>query len=337
MKPIKLDESIKQKAYELLADILNDYKGDEDFNIKITPDVLLTNDNNIQKPIVYLTAQTYVKIQKLIDASSDELAWHGTVTKLDNAYLIDDIFVYPQTVTSVTVDSDEEAYAKWLMELDDNIINHLRFQGHSHVNMGVTPSGRDTGNWHAFLNLLKDDEFYIFCIANKKDQFYWTIYDMKTNIIFENKDIEMVVIDADCLSIKDWVKENIQTYIKRQPITANARQGFANNSANTPAVNPSSYILVDDDRPSAVQSTVFDKWIPDRLRAAAGLIDISYDPDTDTYYADGFVPGFVYNSAWGSYTMEGFNCRTRYGAPAIHNASKEIKKTNGKRGRPSKK
>ena len=118
MKPIKLNEDIKQKAYDLLTNILNDYKGDEDFNIKITPDVLLTTDA-VQKPIVYLTVQTYIKIQKLIEASSDELAWHGTVTKLDNAYLIDDIFVYPQTVTSVTVDSDEEAYAKWLMELED--------------------------------------------------------------------------------------------------------------------------------------------------------------------------------------------------------------------------
>ena len=336
MKPIKLSDDIKQKAYELLTNILNDYKGDEDFNIKITPDVLLTTDK-IQKPIVYLTAQTYVKIQKLIDASTDELAWHGTVTKLDNSYLIDDVFVYPQTVTSVTVDSDEEAYAKWLMELDDDIINRLRFQGHSHVNMGVTPSGRDTGNWQAFLNLLKDDEFYIFCIANKKDQFYWTIYDMKTNIIFENKDIEMIIIDSDCLSIKDWVKENIQTYIKRQPITTNVRQGFANNNAHTPTVSTPSYTLVDDNRPGAKYSKVFDGYIPDRLREAAGLINISFDPDADMYYADAYLPGFMYSSVWGAYTMEGFACRTRYGAPATHNASKENKKTNGKRGRPSKK
>ena len=127
MKPIKLNEDIKQKAYELLADILNDYKGDEGFNIKITPDVLLTTDD-IQKPTVYLTAQTYVKIQKLIEASSDELAWHGTVTKLNDAYLIDDVFVYPQTVTSVTVDSDDEEYAKWLMELDDDIIKYINLK-----------------------------------------------------------------------------------------------------------------------------------------------------------------------------------------------------------------
>lgn len=336
MKPIKLDENIKQKAYELLTNILNDYKGDEDFNIKITPDVLLTTDN-VQKPIVYLTAQTYIKIQKLIEASSDELAWHGTVTKLDNAYLIDDVFVYPQTVTSVTVDSDEEAYAKWLMELDDDIINRLRFQGHSHVNMGVTPSGRDTGNWQAFLNLLKDDEFYIFCIANKKDQFYWTIYDMKTNIIFENKDIEMIVIDNDCLSIKDWVKENIQTYIKRQQTTTNVRQGFANNNTHTSTISTPSYTLIDDARPNVKYSKVFNDYIPDKLREAAGLIDISYDPDTDTYYADAYLPGFVYSHAWEAYTMEGFTCRTRYGAPATHNASKENKKTSGKRGRPPKK
>ena len=336
MKPIKLNDDIKQQAYNLLTNLLNDYNGDEGLNIKITSDVLLSNTADIKKPFVYITTDAYLKIKTLIDSSSDELAWHGTVTKVDSNYLIDDVFVYPQIVTSTTVDADDEAYAKWLMELDDDVINRLRFQGHSHVNMTVSPSGRDTTNWQSFLNLLKDNEFYLFCIANKKDQFYWTIYDMTTNIIFENKDIEMRVIDPDGLSIKDWVTENVQTYIKRQPVSKPAHEFAKSYTCGVLPRAPYHQTTMDDDTGPVFNESTQD-YIPTELLNVAGTTNVGYDLETDTYYADGYIRGFVFDSTWGAYTCVGFRCRTLYGVPPKNASEKKTKKTTAKKNKTTKK
>lgn len=339
MKPIKLNEDIKKKAFEVLTSMLENYNGDEGLNIKITPEVLFSNASEIQKPRVYITAEAYLKIKMLIDSSTDELAWHGTVTKMNSNYLINNIMVYPQTVTSTTVDANDEEYAKWLMELDDDVINKLRFQGHSHVNMPVSPSGRDTTNWQSFLNLLKEDEFYLFCIANKKDQFYWTIYDMADNIIYENTDIEMIVIDTTGYSLKTWVSDSTSKNITKQRAAHEFARGYT--GTQTPVKpSPIGYTRVitkpvDDTGP--VFDNLFDEYIPTELLNEAGMVNVGYDIETDTYYADGPLPSFTFDNTWGAYTCAGIRCRSIYGTVPKNSAGKNKTKTTGKRGRPPKK
>ena len=78
---------------------------------------------------------------------SGEKWQHGTVLRTENSksdsneFIVEDIFVYPQEVTGSTVTTDQEAYSKWLYELDDDIFNNLRMQSHSHCNMGVSVYG----------------------------------------------------------------------------------------------------------------------------------------------------------------------------------------------------
>ena len=47
--------------------------------------------------------------------------------------------------------------------------------GHSHVNMGTSPSATDTKLQEDHLAQLQDNDFYIFLIVNKKREIWCTI------------------------------------------------------------------------------------------------------------------------------------------------------------------
>lgn len=112
-----------------------------------------------------------------------------------NEYYITDILVYPQKVTGATVNTDQEKYEMWLMQHEDEVFNNIRMQGHSHVNMGTTPSGVDETHQAKILEQLEDDMFYIFLIWNKSNSKFIKIYDLKKNILFETTDVSVEVLD----------------------------------------------------------------------------------------------------------------------------------------------
>ncbi len=161
------------------------------------------------KATLYFTEKAWVKMQFLVMKTDKEIAWHGTAERLDgeeNAYLINDILIYPQSVTGATVNTDQDRYREWWEEFDDDMINSIKMQGHSHVNMGVTPSGTDLTNNEAILAQLRQNSFYIFLIWNKRDEQTIKIYDMQKNILFETKDVEVMVVDGEC-KIMEFMQE----------------------------------------------------------------------------------------------------------------------------------
>jgi hypothetical protein len=144
---------------------------------------------------VWLTEKAYIKILSLLMEFSDEVAWHGTVSRSDvNEFIIEDILVYPQEVTGSTVVTDQEAYTEWLYGLDDETFNKIRMQGHSHVNMGVSPSGVDDNHRRQILGQLEPDMFYIFQIWNKSLNVHTLFYDMENNILYEDNDVDVKLL-----------------------------------------------------------------------------------------------------------------------------------------------
>ena len=89
----------------------------------------------------------------------------------------------------------------WLMNHEDDVFNNIRMQGHSHVNMGVTPSGVDNSLYERILEQLDDEMFYIFLIYNKKGDKTFKIYDLAKNILFETGDVTVKVLDDDADSV----------------------------------------------------------------------------------------------------------------------------------------
>lgn len=147
-----------------------------------------------------LTPNAYMKTLELVNHFTSEVGWHGTVERVEGqpaTFRLTNILVYPQQVTGATVNTDQEEYQKWGGSLPDEVYNNMHFHGHSHVNFGVSPSSVDLQHREGIISQLKDDDFYIFVIVNKKNDWSIAIYDMPTNTLYETKDVELCVEDVD--------------------------------------------------------------------------------------------------------------------------------------------
>lgn len=162
-----------------------------------------------QKVFFYIDA--FRKMKRLVKYYDKEVRWRGVAyRKGDNAFLIKDILVYPQQITSRSVTVDPVKYGEWFMSLPDEEYEHLRFQGHSHVNMPSFPSGIDQQQMNDAYETLRGDDFFIHIILNKENKYWIQIYDKKTNIYYKNKDIEVIVEHPTILSFLDNNKEKIE-------------------------------------------------------------------------------------------------------------------------------
>lgn len=163
-----------------------------------------------RKATIHYTKEAWEKQLRILKEFDKEVAWHGVAYRgedesLDD-YYITDIMVYPQTVTATTVEMDTEEYAKWLMEnYDDERFDNIHMQAHSHVNMATSPSTVDLAHQEEILNMLDDENFYIFMIWNKSLNKTLKIYDIKKNVLFESTDINIRVDGYE--EIDDFIKQ----------------------------------------------------------------------------------------------------------------------------------
>lgn len=185
--------------------------------------VSLPKDQN--KVQLFFTPKAYIKMFSLVDEFSTEVQWHGLVKRIDDfSFVITDILVFPHEASAATVISDEEEYTKWLDTLDDEDMSQLRFHGHSHVNMGITPSVTDNtyrknllGNFGTPAE--NDDFFYIFLIANKRREYNIQVFDFKNNSLYDYKDDEVdviVLLDEDEI-INTFINEAKRLVKKPEP------------------------------------------------------------------------------------------------------------------------
>ena len=85
MRPIRLNNEHVETLKAQVEAMLNMYNADENLTLKLDTSVVTTD---IPKPIVALTTTAYVKMTYLIHNCNKELAWHGTVSKINNNYSI---------------------------------------------------------------------------------------------------------------------------------------------------------------------------------------------------------------------------------------------------------
>lgn len=204
-KPIKMTEQLLtecRSAFEKALQLTKLADGKLNFTKTFTIDD--------RKAIIYFTGAAWTKMVMLIKEFDKEVAWHGVAYRGEDEsrdeYIITDIIVYPQEVSGTTVEMDTEKYAMWLMEnADDERFNNIHMQGHSHVNMGTTPSSVDLNHQEEILNMLGDNDFYIFMIWNKSFSSTNKIYDLKKNVLFEDKDVTVKILGDN---------EDLDTFIK---------------------------------------------------------------------------------------------------------------------------
>lgn len=191
MKPIFLSEEDKAKMLEEFKDQLDKeslFDGTLKFERKWT-----YNDTKEERAVIIYTPEAYLKTIQLIKEFNGEVAWHCLVERGDEGeYIIYDVLVYPQEVTGVTVNTDQQEYTQFLMDLTDDEANAMHVQCHSHVMMSTNPSSVDLNHQSQIVQSLRSG-FYIFQIWNKKLETTSVIYDIDNNIVYENKDIDIEV------------------------------------------------------------------------------------------------------------------------------------------------
>lgn len=177
--------------------------------------------------IVQFGELAWHKMQSLIREQDKECAWHGLCQRADkdgkHIYAVSDILLYPQKVTGTEVKESEKA-GLWKVSLEPEVRAKIRMQGHSHVNMGVTPSGTDNALYNDILSTCTPDSFYVFMIFNKSGNNWMQIYDFEKNICFEDSDISIEVND-DGLGLEAFVNsasEYIEEYKYEKPAQKNA-------------------------------------------------------------------------------------------------------------------
>lgn len=220
MKRLSFSEADKAKMIEEFTLSLQNFRSNQDrftYEKKFS-DLTKEYEEKVNKPIIYFSMEAWIKMIQLVKDCDKEIAWQATVEKRkfknkenskDFYYYIKQVFVYPQKVTGTFVDTDEVKYAEWSLQLEDEVYNNLRFQGHSHVNMGVTPSATDLNTYQNFLDQLSKDDFYIFMILNKRNEVNIMVYDYAQDMLFENKDCYIDIITSQG-SLTKWSEENMK-------------------------------------------------------------------------------------------------------------------------------
>lgn len=141
---------------------------------------------------VGVTPIAEAKMNALVQGCSLEIAWRGVVNRIDDwTFIIEDVYLPKQTVTGASVEIEAEDMTNLRNRLvQEGVIEPvtdpnakptkgLYFHGHSHVNMGVTPSGIDEATRKEEME--SNVPFYVWMIRNKRGETSCCVYIDNTN------------------------------------------------------------------------------------------------------------------------------------------------------------
>lgn len=160
-------------------------------------------------PRVLVSRLAYNKMWHYVDLATKEVSWLGIVVEQGNNFLVEDVFLLKQEVshteTEITTDGLAELGQEILAKPNGmEIWNNVRFWGHSHVNMGTSPSATDEGQMEVFQET--GHPFFIRGILNKQGQMEFTIFLYSAGI---------KIIDSEW-SISEPVDESIREEIEKE-------------------------------------------------------------------------------------------------------------------------
>jgi len=225
------DPLTKEEWLEILTKAIEDKKIDLTYKsaISINLSDLIINQycEKFKPPQLLIMTSAYLKMMSLVQSTDKEIAWHGIVEKREDTLVITDILVYPQETTGTTADADEDAYGPWIVK-NHKVVNRLRMQGHSHVNMSVFASGTDMDSFKKLMAQVKD--YYIFLIVNKKWEIKCYYADVASGIFYE--DVPILIATKEPFNLAEWTREQM-THVKAKSY-ARSNTGYPVNSYPLP-------------------------------------------------------------------------------------------------------
>ena len=143
----------------------------------------------MESPQVLLSREAYKAMCYIVEAAPEEFGWFGTVERSGMTFLIEEVHLFEQEVSCVTVDMEDtpdsnpigQFFTKLMIEGGAAKANKVRAWMHSHVDMGVMPSGNYGFGTRGDLNQMyqfgkNGSEYFIMGIANKKGDFRFEIF-----------------------------------------------------------------------------------------------------------------------------------------------------------------
>lgn len=173
-------------------------------------------EKDVPTPRVFYTPEVWGVIQLAIAHCEVEIGWLGLVRKHNETdYLVYDVFIPKQTVSHTETDIDESAMSALANEIfaagEDP--GNLYYWGHSHVNMGVQPSGQDEEQVAIYLDSLP---VLIRGIYNKRGESNVCVFDTEQRVVFER--VENGVYALSDGDESAWI-EHIDKNVKQRKFT----------------------------------------------------------------------------------------------------------------------
>lgn len=166
----------------------------------------------VKTPRLYYLPMIWNQIQYIIEASPKEVGWWGLVEKMEDDYIVTALYVPQQEVTGTETDISADTMAALAMEIikSDKDPSKLYYWGHSHVNMGVSPSGQDETQVREYLETCP---VFIRGIYNKRGESKVDIYDVEQNVCFEsvvNKPLHPQLTEENKKSLDKLLATNVK-------------------------------------------------------------------------------------------------------------------------------
>lgn len=143
-----------------------------------------------KRPHISIDTDALTKMKLYVDECADEIGWLGTAYKDEenNIIFVEDVYLFDQEVHATTTEITPEGLSEFAEELLSggqegiDTWNNLKVWGHSHVNMGVSPSSQDDSQMETFKE--GGHDWFIRIIANKKGDLKVDLYNYSEGIIY---------------------------------------------------------------------------------------------------------------------------------------------------------
>ena len=166
-------------------------------------------------PDLFITLPALGKVHEIVRQSPKEVGWMGQmVREVDDKGLISLTLFNPycprQEVSGATTDIDAEGVAEYALAVKQPEL--IKWWGHSHVKMGVSPSGTDMTTFHEHIEHDPDVPF-VMSIHNQMHETYCNIYigggvyaeNVPLHIDWDNGDTVKEVAEELKLNVREKV------------------------------------------------------------------------------------------------------------------------------------
>lgn len=188
-------------------------------------------------PKVFLSKKAHDKMWCLIQNCPIEISWMSSVTRdEDGDFIIHDVYVPLQECgaasTDISADGDADLLNALIAEDKIDEIARLKCWGHSHVRMGVTPSGTDETQTTDFIDRIQGD--FVRLIGNKYGELQCDVYLFNEKINLHNPTIS--ILSGDDNDYNEWAKEQINSKVTERVYTYSSgwskgsKPSYSNNS-----------------------------------------------------------------------------------------------------------